>query len=406
MALEFLNSLKVEEQPLLSMSEMESSSNQPSSDKDDKAAIADESSNTTKPDPENSLLPITEISQDDDLESKPSASEDSKPSSKSSAKSSSKKYAAIIKALHEKTGAFEDFNEDEFEDTPEAFLEYLENFSYKNAENIASEYIQKNLTPLQQKFVSLVEDGISEESAAELVKGYKLAENINEDTLNEDPDKAKKLYAEYLRYTTTFSEERIKKEIEKREDLGTLIDDALEILPEFKDLLNQAEQEMKKQIEAQELKRKEFQARQAKELEEYLKSTEEIGGIKLSPKLKEKWMKEYSVVQTEDGRQLNPILATRELDPNKFDALLRLYHALGLFKYDKRKRDFVPDFSAIKNLGKNEAINELHKAIETDNLYRKTGNYGNQDIDFDIDKEDHKKRWAELAQKLYKNKQS
>ena len=117
-------------------------------------------------------------------------------------------------------------------------------------------------------------------------------------------------------------------------------------------------------------------------------------------------MKEYGLVQTEDGRQLNPILATRELDPNKFDALLRLYHTMGLFKFDRRKNDFVPDFSAIKSLGKNEAISELHKAVETDNLVRRTGSFNNSDIDFDVEKDDHKKRWAELANKLYKNKQS
>lgn len=403
MALDFLNSLKVEEQPLLSMSEMDAKSISTNGDSTAEAATADESKVTTSP---GDLLPISEISKDDDLESKTSASEDSKPSEKSSAKSSSKKYAAIIKALNEKTGAFEDFDEEEFEDSPESFLEYLDTYAAKNAEAMATDYIQRNLNPLQQKFVDLVESGISEDNAADLIKGYKLADNVNETTLSEDPEKAKKLYAEYLRYTTAFSEEKIKREVAKREDLGTLVDDALEALPEFQQLLGQAENEMKKELQQQEMQRREFQARQAKELENYLTSTDEIGGIKLTNKMKEKWMKEYGLVQTEDGRQLNPILATRELDPNKFDALLRLYHTMGLFKFDRRKNDFVPDFSAIKSLGKNEAISELHKAVETDNLVRRTGSFNNSDIDFDVEKDDHKKRWAELANKLYKNKQS
>lgn len=131
-------------------------------------------------------------------------------------------------------------------------------------------------------------------------------------------------------------------------------------------------------------------------------STEEIGGIKLTPKMKERWMKEYGVVKTEEGKTLNPILATREMDPNKFDALLRLYHTMGLFKYDRRKNDFVPDFSAIKSLGKNEAISELHRAVESDNLSRRTGSIAESNVDFDVEKEDHKKRWAELANKIYK----
>lgn len=405
MALEFLNSLKVEEQPLLSMTEMDkvsssseesTSANEASADEHKKVASITDNSSTD-------LLPISEIPTDDDLESKTSASGDTKSSSeKSSAKSSSKKYAAIIKALNEKTGAFDDFNEEEFEDSPEAFLEYIDSYAYKNAEALATDYIQRNLNPLQQKFVDLVESGIAEDQAADLVKGYKLADNVNESTLTNDPEKAKKLYAEYLRYTTAFSEEKIQREVTKREDLGTLVDDALEALPEFKQVLASAEQEYMQDVKQQEMQQKQFQARQAKELQNYLMSTEEIGGIKLTPKMKEKWMKEYGVVSTEDGRQLNPILATREADPNKFDALLRLYHTMGLFKYDRRKNDFVPDFSAIKNLGKNEAISELHRAVESDNLSRRTGAVSESSVDFDVEKEDHKKRWAELANKLYK----
>lgn len=404
MALEFLNSLKVEEQPLLSMSEMEGSASSSTPTDSSEAANADVSKVTSiDAKSSNDLLPISEITTDDDLESKPSASEDTKSSSqKSSAKSSSKKYAAIIKALNEKTGAFDDFNEEEFEDSPEAFLDYIDSYAYKNAEALATDYIHRNLSPLQQKFVDLVENGMSEDQAADIVKGYKLADNVTESTLSEDPEKAKKLYAEYLRYTTAFSEEKIQKEVNKREDLGTLVDDALEVLPEFQQVLSEAEQEYIQEQRQREMQNKQFQARQAKELENYLLSTEEIGGIKLTPKMKEKWMKEYGVVKTEEGKTLNPILATRDMDPNKFDALLRLYHTMGLFKYDRRKNDFVPDFSAIKSLGKNEAISELHRAVESDNLSRRTGSIAESNVDFDVEKEDHKKRWAELANKIYK----
>lgn len=404
MALEFLNSLKVEEQPLLSMSEMEGSASSSTPTDTSEAANADVSKVTSiDAKSSNDLLPISEITTDDDLESKPSASEDTKSSSqKSSAKSSSKKYAAIIKALNEKTGAFDDFNEEEFEDSPEAFLDYIDSYAYKNAEALATDYIHRNLSPLQQKFVDLVENGMSEDQAADIVKGYKLADNVTESTLSEDPEKAKKLYAEYLRYTTAFSEEKIQKEVNKREDLGTLVDDALEVLPEFQQVLSEAEQEYIQEQRQREMQNKQFQARQAKELENYLLSTEEIGGIKLTPKMKERWMKEYGVVKTEEGKTLNPILATRDMDPNKFDALLRLYHTMGLFKYDRRKNDFVPDFSAIKSLGKNEAISELHRAVESDNLSRRTGSIAESNVDFDVEKEDHKKRWAELANKIYK----
>jgi hypothetical protein len=341
---------------------------------------------------------------DDDGESSKTKSGESNTSSSkpnSSSQSSSKKYAAIIKALHEKTGAFEGFNEEEFEDSPESFLDYLDEYATKNAEAMASDYIERNLTPLQQKFVDMVENGVSEDSAAQIVKGYKLAQGINEDVLIENPDKAKQLYAEYLRYTTSFSEEKIQKEVQKKEDLGTLTDDALESLPEFKELLANAEREAQAELAQNEYKRREFQKRQADDLKNYLEGTDEIAGIKLNKKMKDNWMREYSIVETQDGKKVNPILATRDVDPNKFDALLRLYHTMGLFKYDARKRDFVPDFTAIKSLGKTEAINELHRAVESDNVRRRTSGYSSDSgVEMDVEKEDHKKRWAELAKKL------
>jgi hypothetical protein len=390
MALDFLNSLKIEEQPLMSLSEIESNNNIKDSDDDN----SNDTSTITNED-NSGLTPITDLNNDSDNSS------NSNSSSTNSLSKTDKKYAAIIKALHEKTGAFENFNEEEFEDTPESFLEIIDQYTYKNAEAIANNYITSNLTPLQQKFVDLVENGLSQESATEIVQGYKLSENITEDALIEDSSKAKKLYAEYLKYTTAFSEERINKEISKKEDAGTLIDDSLEILEEFKDILFEQEKAAKAEVAKQEYQNREFTKRQTEELQNYLTSTEEIGGIKLSKKLKDNWIKEYSIVETSKGSKVNPILATREVDPNKFDALLRLYHTMGLFKYDSKKKDFSPDFSFIKNIGQNEALNKLQKAVESDTIKRKTGGYSSVDsMDMDVEKEEHKKRWAELAKKL------
>jgi hypothetical protein len=413
MALDFLNSLQVEEQPLMSLSEAENSSSSESTNTDNNAddsnKTADTSSNDTEGD-KSGLVPITDLDNSTDESSSSTTSTESstdkpKETSDSSSKASAKKYAAIIKAMQEKTGGFEDFNEEEFEDTPEAFLEYLDTYATKNAEQLAEDYIQNNLTPLQQKFVNLMESGLSEEAASSIVKGYKLSENITEDALIENPDKAKNLYAEYLRYTTAFSEDRIKKEVDKKEEVGSLVDDALEIIPEFQDILTNAEKQEKDKLLQKEKATQEFYAKQAKELQDYLETTEEIGGIKLTKKMKDNWMKEYSLVQTQDGKKVNPILATREVDPNKFDALLRLYHTMGLFKYDSRKKDFVPDFSAISSLGKNEAIKQLEKAVQNDNIRRKTSGYSSSDsIEFDEEKEDHLKKWAALSKK-YANSQ-
>jgi hypothetical protein len=400
MALDFLNSLQIEEQPLMSLSEMNNSDESTNGSNSIENENGEETSTIPPKGNEDSLLPITSLVTKDDDKGPDNKAENVETNKQTTPATSSKKYAAIIKALHEKTGAFEEFNEEEFEDTPESFLEYLDMYATKNAENLANSYINSNLTPLQQKFVALVEDGLSEDNAAEIVKGYKLTENITEDVLIENPDKAKKLYAEYLRFTTSFSEDRIRKEINQKEESGSLITDALDIVPEFKDLLKEQEEEYKQELNGKVQQYQEFQQKQAQELKDYLDSTEEIGGIKLNKTLKAKWMQEYSLVDVR-GKKVNPVLATREADPNKFDALLRLYHALGLFKYDNKKGQFNPDFSALKPNFKNETLTQLQKAVEFDNEKRRLSSFNSSDsIEFDVEKDEHKKRWQELSNKV------
>jgi len=120
MALDLFNSLKVEEQPLMSLSEVETTSIGSTMSSDEDESGVDNSSKATPN--TGDLMPITDMSDtDDDGESSKTKSGESNTSSSkpnSSSQSSSKKYAAIIKALHEKTGAFEGFNEEEFEDSP------------------------------------------------------------------------------------------------------------------------------------------------------------------------------------------------------------------------------------------------------------------------------------------------
>jgi hypothetical protein len=73
-------------------------------------------------------------------------------------------------------------------------------------------------------------------------------------------------------------------------------------------------------------------------LQDYINSTEEVGGIKLS-KLKDNWMKEYQLVDTEDGSKVNPVFQNRANNPQEFDALFRLYNSLGLFKMGWKQQE-------------------------------------------------------------------
>jgi hypothetical protein len=272
--------------------------------------------------------------------------------------------ATTLKALYEKEGL--EFNEEEFDGTIESYLTLQEDLSDRKAQVKLDSHIQNNLNPLNKKFIELVDNGVSVEDAADLMKSLKTISQINKDDISSDLELAEKIQKEYLRNTTNFSPEKIEKEIKKSKEAGVLMAEAESNYDELVEVVSnyeaQLKQEVVKNTQAQQAKAQ----KQLQDLQDFIDSTEEIGGIKLSKKLKESWTKEYQTVEA-NGQKVNPIFATRQKDEAKFDALLRFYHTIGLFKYDTRKKDFIPDLSVLKNVGKADVIKELEAAISNNN---------------------------------------
>ena len=211
----------------------------------------------------------------------------------------------------------------------------------------------------------MVDNGVSIEDAADLMKSLKTISEVKKEDISSDLELAEKIQREYLR-NKNFTPEKIDKEIKKSKEAGVLMEEAEENYDELVETVTQYEAELKEESKKQiELAQKKAE-KQAQELQEFIDSTEEIGGIKLSKKLKESWLKEYQTVEA-NGQKVNPIFATRQKDEAKFDALLRFYHTIGLFKYDGRKKDFIPDLSVLKNVGKADVIKELEAAISNNN---------------------------------------
>lgn len=312
-----------------------------------------------------------------------------------------KKYLAFIKAFKDKRpDLFLDVNEEDFEDSPESFINYFEDSLYSTAQNLVDEHIKTNLSPLQQRFVNMVDAGADESQALNLFKEIKKLEEVSEDKIQEDPKIAKAIYEQYLKKTTRFSDSKIAKEIEELSELGNLSDKALEALPELKTITKQEEIQMLNEAKRREDEQNQNALAQAKMLSDYLETTEEIAGIKLTKKMKDDWKKEYSNVETESG-PINPIIKTRDLDPTKFDALLRLYHSMGLFKWDGRKKDFSPDFNLLSKINKNTVYKEIEDAIDLETAKQKhSGGKGISDIETDPNKQEHLQRLIELGKSL------
>jgi hypothetical protein len=357
MSYDFVNNLEITDRPL-TLAEMEAS--------EGSATETTQAPETVKPAEEPNPEGLMTV----DMTAEDSASEPSKTSS------TTKKsvFQAFVEEFFIENGIDpEELDLPEITDAKQAREIIAELYTSERDEQI-EQYKNNFLNPLQKKFTDLVEKGVTPEDAGNLVISYKALDGVSEESLYEDKEKAKAVVKEYLKKTTKFSEAKINKEIELKDELGTLEDDAKEFLPELKTILKEDEDNLIKAKQEEELYRVNEQKAKARELQDYLNNVENIGGFTLNKTLKEKWKREYALVEIETPQgkvAVQPVQAARMNNPTEFDALMRLYNTLGLFKFDNRKKTFTPDFSALKSLGAKETISEFEKALETEGVRKK-----------------------------------
>lgn len=391
--MDFLGNLTFEQStPLLSIAEVENMGAS-FSNKEEKEKPEEKQTTEVKEDNPGGLLPITELVENKELEKKEKPKEE---------KLSTSDYLDIIKGIQERTGELGDFNIEDFKGGKEELIEVIENLVYSTAENKANDYIKTNLPEDYQKFVELTDAGVSEEDAATVVNGLKSIAGLTADKLD-DEKVAKTTYMNYLRLTSSWNEAKIKKEVERLEELGTLVDEAKETLPELIEIINGREAYVKAEAKKKEEAEKQNQLKRDKELKDYLETTEEIAGIKLNKKMKDAWMKQYQPVKTSTGDITTPLALKQSYNPQEFGALVNFYDSIGLFKYDQRSKKYTPDFSVLKSLGTKEAIKQLEEAVNTEKLKAQTKGGMNPDNEDILDKEEIQKRMLEI-QNAWKQK--
>lgn len=369
---ELFNNVNLEESELFTPEELEQQLNtEASEDRDEKEKKPDPAQD--EPDPSGMLSP-KELEEAGLL----SPDTESGPDSTESEQQESGKYLALLNALIEKRGVNKEelfekvgITNEDLKDDPEAVLELLDKIYYTDAQEIADDYIKNNLTDYQQKFIDLVEEGVSEQVAASIIKDYKAVNDITEDQIrnSEDSSIAKAIYKKFLKETTKFSDARIDSEIEKKHELGLLDDDAVDCLSELKEIVQKKEQEELDKVKESEEARKKQTLESAEKLQKLLEDTNEIAGLKLTKELKNKWKKQYEPVEVNvngEKKIVSPLAAIQMKNPTEFDALLKFYNAVGMFNFDGRTGRFSPDFKVLKSLGKNEAVQNLVTTIENE----------------------------------------
>lgn len=181
--------------------------------------------------------------------------------------------------------------------------------------------------------------------------------NIDDTDIEENEDLAKELVINHLKSTTRFSDEKIKKEIKRLEDLGELVDEAKNAKSELIELNKQFEAEEKERQKQELVKQKAENEKVIKEIHKTITSTKEIiPGIKLPEKEAEEIYK--MVVTPVEIRGNVPVSAAakiRESDPVKFDMTLNYLIKKGVFEGNW---DFI-----IKK-AETKSINKLEKQLE------------------------------------------
>lgn len=316
---------------------------------------------------------------------------------------SNKKYYAIAKTILDNMDLPEgfEFDENSFEDKPESLVEVLENLSIKKAEKLVDQYIQNNLSEYQKNYTELVENGVSPNEAASLIKQIKDIDSIDPESIEINEDIAEKVLRDYFSSTTKFSKEKIELEIEELRDSGMLNNKASKVFPELKEIKRIEKEEKLKQTREKQLKDQENLKNEAKKLENFIKESKQIGNLKITEKLRNKWKKEFEQIETESGDKTTLINEIIKKSGSQFDALIRLYNSLGLFKWDEEKNTFNPDFSSLGFLGERKALEEIEKSVESENQKRISGSGRNiTDVtDSNSEKDYYMKKLIELGKK-------
>jgi hypothetical protein len=278
---------------------------------------------------------------------------------------------SFASALHEK-GVISSFDKEKFE---KAMEENDEEGAYEALfETLNSELEERSLSFLnqlndnQKEYLLALKNGIPEKDFIESKTKNLEYTKITKSDLEEDITLQRKVYKEFLKMTTKFSEEKIDKLVSQKEALDELYEEATDALPELqnahKSFIERTLQENRAKEEAA-IKANEEMVKRLKENIE--NTTEIIPGIKLNKTIQEKVFKSMTTPVYEDpntGALVNAVVAKRMENPIEFEK--RLHYLFILTKG-------FEDFSAITGNVKSSAVRKLKEQLDKNTGFKTSG---------------------------------
>lgn len=259
--------------------------------------------------------------------------------------SSDAPFAVIFARDLSGRGLLSEFDEDEFNSAieedgeAEALRQLIQKEVNSNVEAAKSDFDQG-----YQDYLELVGKGVPQEQADGLTVLKDFFDTVEEDVLEENVELRREVMTRHLRATTSLTDARIKKMIDRSVDLGEDVEESKEASKEMKSLISQeidnAKQAAAAQVEAQQAE----QARQLKMLKESVSAMQEvIPGQKINKQTKDKIYNDIvKPVIDKHGQETNALWAKRAEDPVFFDSRIAYLLETGFFEkgksWDKVKR--------------------------------------------------------------------
>jgi hypothetical protein len=243
----------------------------------------------------------------------------------------------------------------------EAAMSHLQN---KETEAIRNELLESYEDDVKY-YLDLVDSGVDRDLAKNYAQAKTRYDSISKEDL-EDEDKEdlrKEVLKTHYKLTTSFSDAKIDKLIERAVSLGEDIEESLEAIDGVKKYFTEVGEQEKQKIKNAELKQKEEAAKSLKELDDKIDALTEIIPKMPLNKVEKNKIKELITkpVKNVNGVNLNAIWAKRMEDPFKFETTLAALYHYGVFdgKWDK-----------IISGTKSKAVGDLKKAIETNTSFK------------------------------------
>lgn len=264
--------------------------------------------------------------------------------------------------------------EDEF-DSPEAMRETFKKVIDSNIDDWKS-----SLPEEIHRLIENYQAGVPFNKLLDIASREIELDNIEEDILVEDLDLQRKIAEEYLKATTKFSDARIRKEINSKEDHNELEDFSKEGLESLKELNKQEVEANKRAAKEMEALQKQERVEQLNFLNKQISEVKEIiPGVKISEAEKKEIFRMITTAAELRGNDgYTQAMLVREKDPIGFETKLNYYIKLGLF-------DEKPNFETVIKKTTTKTVEKFEKNIEEQMKKRVNIHGSNQSADLQSD---------------------